>query len=77
MSGLQKVWSEEVLAPGWLHLRPDQLPVHLHALHLLRGLGRLGPTHLLLSLRRCIPVRMGEYADQPPRPYTRHDRLSK
>ena len=62
MSLLQKVWAEEVVAPGGLHLRGDQLPVHLHALHLVLDLGWLGAAHLLLGLRRGLSVRVGEYA---------------
>ena len=62
MSELQKVWPEEVLAPGWLPLRRDQLPVHLHALRLVLDLGWLGAAHLLLGIRRGLSVRLGEYA---------------
>ena len=50
------------MAPGGLHLRGDQLPLHLHALHLVLDLGRLGAAHLLLGIRRGLSVRVGEYA---------------
>ena len=59
---MQEVRTEEVLAPGGSGLRAGELPLHLHAVHQLLHLGRLGPAHLLLSLRCHLPVRVGQHA---------------
>ena len=62
---MQEVWAEEVLAPGGSGLRAGELPLHLHAVYQLLHLGRLGPAHLLLSLRGHLPVRVGQHAGRP------------
>ena len=61
-NGIQEVRTEEVLAPGGSGLRAGELPLHLHAVHQLLHLGRLGTAHLLLSLRCHLPVRVGQHA---------------